>query len=130
MQLQFRKSTHNALYNESLAQEFLPDLSIGIIATRKAVWQCRWGVWRLEEIHKEKVQSGQKLRKLQKVFLEESSHFVSLLRLRMFELIFSDAILWHLGTLWAAPRVHECFEDLARISIELPDIVLVAYKPA
>ncbi|KAF9528296.1 Alpha/Beta hydrolase protein [Crepidotus variabilis] len=78
MQTHFRNNAQKALYDETLAQEFLPNISIGVISVGRSFWHCRWGIWHMEQTYRAKLNEGKKLRKLKAAHLRECNHLAHL----------------------------------------------------
>lgn len=76
MSTQLRQSAEKALFDESLAQTYLPNVSLNLITTGKTFWVCRWGIWNMRKTYDELIKEGKKLRKLKSAHLEECNHLV------------------------------------------------------
>ncbi|KAF9523744.1 hypothetical protein CPB83DRAFT_886742 [Crepidotus variabilis] len=74
IQAHFLKNTQKALYDETLAQEYLPDLSIGVLSVGRTLWYCRWMMWHLVQTNREKLDEGKKIRELKTAHLQQYSH--------------------------------------------------------
>lgn len=66
------------LFDEKLAAEVLPKLTVDHIWCAKAQWYCVYGMVETERQHKEHLKQGHKVRPMRFIEVADANHFVSI----------------------------------------------------
>jgi hypothetical protein len=78
IQVEVRKQTKLALFDEELARTLLPELRISHVACTKGVWQCLFSLIETERLFKEYTAEGKKGRPIRFGYVEKANHVVFL----------------------------------------------------
>jgi len=81
MQTVIRELARRALFDQEMAQAYLPRVSIALISAGRSNWHCMWGTFMVHKHYLERFKQGEKLRPMKVVHLERGNHFVGYISL-------------------------------------------------
>jgi len=76
MQTVLRELARRALFDQEMAQTFLPGVSTALISVGRSNWHCMWGSFMAHQLYQEHVAQGEKIRPMKVAHVEQGNHFV------------------------------------------------------